>query len=315
MRLLWCAATVALLTLSADAFAKAPQVVVSIKPIHSLVAGVMAGIGEPGLLVKGGASPHEYSLTPGDAQALANADIVVSVGPSFETFLTKPLEALSVKAARVEVSQAPNLTLLPARAGGLWEEHSHSEAKDAHDHDHDNGATTSSDGHIWLDPHNARAIVNQVVKSLVAVDPENAPRYEANAGALVKRLDELDQELAALLTPHQNRPFIVFHDAYQYFDARYKLRAVGSITISPERAPGARRLKEIKDKITSQGAVCIFAEPQFEPKVVTMLVKETGVNTGVLDPEGTALPPGPDLYFTLIRSIGKGLEVCLAIKS
>lgn len=314
---------------AAPVHAAAPNVVVSIKPLHSLVAGVMEGIAAPELLLRSGASPHDYALRPTDAKNIAEADLVISVGPSFETFLEKPLASLAPRTRHVAVIALPGVTVLKGRAGGVWEahthtahehdhDHSHDHSRDhGHDHSHDHGHAHAADqdGHIWLDPRNAKAIVAAVAQTLGEMDRENADRYDGNARHLAERIDALDGELKRLLTPHRDRPFIVFHDAYQYFEARYALRAAGSVTVTPDRPPGARRVKDIRGKIAKQDAACLFAEPQFEPRMVRMLVEETGVRTGVLDPEGTALAPGAGLYFTLMRSLGQEIAKCLGAKS
>ena len=307
--------------------AAAPKVVVSIKPLHSLVAGVMAGVASPDLLLGGGASPHHYALKPGEAKLLSEADLIVSIGPRMELFLAKPIEALAGKTRHLATMESPGVTVLRARAGGVWEAHAHAEpaakAKGGdhnhdhghdhdHDHDHDKAATRSDDTHIWLDPRNAKAMTAAIAATLSDVDAPNAQRYRANADALAKRIDALDAELAVTLKPLADRPFVVFHDAFQYFENRYGLRAVGSITVTPEAQPGARRIKQVKDKITQLGAACVFAEPGYEPRLVSMLTAETGARSGELDPEGTTLTAGPDLYFTLMRAIGSGLAACLA---
>jgi zinc transport system substrate-binding protein len=284
----------------------APNVVVSIKPVHSLVAAVMAGVGEPGLIVAGGTSPHLYTLRPSDAERLQAADLVFWIGPIFDGFLAQPLSALAGKADVVELDRAPELALLPARQGGAWD-------VDAEAHSH--GAASSpleQDGHLWLDPDNARAIVHIAAARLSAHDSANAARYAANAAALERRLDALDGALRERLVPMRGVPFVVFHDAYQYFERRYGLDAIGSITVDPERPPGARRLQEIRAKVKALGARCVFSEPQFEPRLIQTVIAGTRANTAVLDPEGTALRRGPDLYFTLMGGLGEGLASCLA---
>lgn len=335
------------------AAADAPNVLVSIAPVHSLVAGVMAGVGEPALLVKGGASPHTYALKPSDAAALASADVVFRVGPGLETFLDDPIENLAGGATVVELSEAPGLTLLPVREGGVWEAHDHGhhhddgdkhEAAEAahgdadHDHDdHDDHAADAAHGHedhdaehaagahghddheheghdmhVWLDPRNAVAMTKAIVAALSAADPAHAATYAANGAAVEARIATLDGRLAAELAPVRGKPFIVFHDAYQYLDERYDLAGVGAITVNPDRAPGAERILQIRGKIADLGAVCVFSEPQFEPRVVTRLVEDTGVRTGVLDPDAAAgHTPGPDLYFELMSDLAGSLVHCL----
>lgn len=294
-----------LLTVALPA-AAAPKVVASVKPIHSLVAGVMAGVGEPGLIVTGGSSPHVYTLRPSDAARLEAARLVFWVGPILEGFLVKPLAALSDKADIVELDRAPGIALLPARRGGAWEaDH------DDHDRHEPGGAMLEQDGHLWLDPANATIVVRVAVARLSALDPENAARYAANGAALERRLDALDEEMREELAPVRGVPFVVFHDAYHYLERRYGLAAIGSITVSPETLPGAGRVRSIRDKVATLGARCVFSEPQFEPALVQTVIADTGAKTGVLDPEGAALPPGPDIYVTMMRALARSLVNCL----
>ncbi len=283
----------------------APEVVVSIKPLHSLVARVMQGVGQPLLLVGGGASLHSYSLKPSQAAALERADLVVRVGPGFERFLEQPLSAQAGDAAQVEAMEVPGLVLLAPREGGAWE-------VDDHDHDHEEHAEGDVDGHLFLDPGNAAVLTLALAEALAALDPANAAAYAANAVALRDELALLDAELVALLAPVRERPFVVFHDAYQYFEARYGLAAIGSIVVSPEQPPGARRLAEIRDKIATLGVVCVFAEPGFQPALVETVVEGTGARIGQLDPEGAGLPEGPGAYPALLRGLALSLTDCLA---
>ncbi len=299
------------------AHAEVPKVVVSIKPIHSLVASVMHGVGEPTLLVRGGASPHSYTMKPSDAKALSAADLVVWVGPELESFLEKPLKANAPKATLLTLMDLKGLTLLETREGGAWEAHDHGR-KGGHDHKgHDHKGHDHAEeheelnSHIWLDPANARAIVTALAEALAAKDPAGAETYRTNADRTLQQLDGLDAELKAALAPVKDKPFVVFHDAYQYFEARYDLSAVGSITVSPDRRPSAKRLSAIRAKIGGLGAACVFAEPQFEPALVQTVVEGTKARTGVLDPEGTELPEGEALYPALLRNLAASLRGCL----
>ncbi|MDJ1636150.1 zinc ABC transporter substrate-binding protein [Rhizobium rhizogenes] len=292
---------------SATMAADAPDVVVSIKPIHSLVAAIMDGVGTPELIVDGAASPHTYALKPSNAKALEAAKVVFWVGPGMETFLEKPLSALGANALVVELDKAPGITKLKFREGGAFE--ADDDGDEPTDHDHDHG---EFDTHLWLDPHNAKAMTAEITTTLVAADPANALTYEANQKALDNRLDALDAEIASTLAPVKSKPFIVFHDAYQYFERRYGVRVAGSITVSPESIPGAQRISEIHGKVAELGATCVFAEPQFEPKLVNVVLEGTSAKSGVLDPEAATLPQGPDLYFDLMRGIANSLKTCLS---
>jgi zinc transport system substrate-binding protein len=298
-----------------------PAVVVSIKPVHSLVAGVMAGVGEPVLLVQGAGSEHSYSLRPSQARALDQAEVVFWMGETMETFLIKPLQALSGNAKVVALWQTPGLTLLPTREGGMWEEHDHGaehgaaheaegEHAEAHDddHEHEHGET---DMHVWLDPGNAKVLVAAIATTLSDADPPHASTYQTNAARLDQRLDELDRSLQGRLAAVADRPYVVFHDAYQYFEHRYGVSAVGAITINPTVPPGAQRLGEIRERLEHLDAACVFAEPQFEPALVDTLIEGTSAGKGVLDPLGSAVEEGPDQYFGLMHGLADSLVECL----
>lgn len=327
------------LLLSSPALADAPNVIVSIKPIHSLVASIMQGVGEPSLIVEGGASPHTYSMKPSNAAALQAAKVVFWVGPGLEAFLDKPLDTLGSGAKAVELSEAPGVEKLKLREGGAFEAHDdghegheeeghhgeeasheghdgHAVEKEAaeHEHEHHHGEG-EFDMHMWLDPMNAKAMAAEIEKTLAEIDPANAAVYKANLDKFNERIDALDKGLAETVAPIKDKPFVVFHDAYQYFENRYHVRVAGSITVSPEVLPGAERLSQIHAKIEDLGATCVFAEPQFEPKLVNVVIEGTPAKSGTLDPEGGALDAGPDLYFQLMEGIGASLKGCLSSAS
>jgi len=281
---------------------RAPSVVASIKPIHSLVAAVMEGVGEPRLLVRGGSSPHSYALRPSDARDIDRAQLIVWVGPELESFLKKPLATLGRGAVRLELAEALKGHLLPGREGGVWEEHEdHGEHEEEGEHD----------PHFWLDPAVAGRAVDSVASALARIDPAHADRYRQNGERLKARLEVLDGELRRELEPVRDVPFIVFHDGYQYFEKAFSLKAVGSVTVSPERRPGARRIGEIHRKVRELGARCVFSEPQFEPRLVSTLIEGTGAKAGVLDPLGADLPAGPDAYFRMMHGLADSLAACL----
>ncbi|MGV1954733.1 zinc ABC transporter substrate-binding protein ZnuA [Agrobacterium sp. 22-214-1] len=307
----------------------APDVVVSIKPVHSLVAAIMRGVGEPQLIVDGAASPHTYNLRPSNARKLEKADVVFWVGPGLEAFLEKPLEALASRATVVELEDAKGLEKLPFREGGPFEAHDHgdegheahdghAEEEGAHDHGHDHAEGHEGhdhgayDTHLWLDPANAKAMAQTMETALIAADAGNAATYQANTKKLIDDLDALDAELKETIKPVKDKPFIVFHDAYQYFEHRYGVKTAGSITVSPETLPGADRVKQTQEKVRQLGATCVFAEPQFEPKLISVITEGTAAKSATLDPEAATLEPGPDLYFKLMRGIAGSLKDCLS---
>jgi zinc transport system substrate-binding protein len=304
-------AALALLWLSAGQAMAELKVVVTIKPIHSLVAQLMKGVGTPSLLVDGTASPHTFSLKPSGVHAIDTADVFIRVSETLEPFTRKIAAALPESVHLVTLEDAPGLKLLYLRSGGTFEPHAHGE--EAHEAEAEPG--DAKDGHIWLDPDNAKVIVSYLAKVLSERDPADAARLKANAETLNAKVDALSSEIAAEMKPLGNRPFVVFHDAYQYFSDRFGLDAVGSITVSPDRQPSAKRLSELRQKIRALHAVCLFSEPLFQPNLVAAVSEGTDVHTGTLDPEGALLPAGPALYFELMRNLAAGFKSCLGAAS
>lgn len=317
--------------LSSGAQADTPSVVVSIKPLHALVAGVMQGVGTPSLVIEGGGSPHTYSLRPSNARALQEADLIFWIGLGLEAFLDRPIDSLGEDARVIALMDAHGLQHAAFREGGPFEGHAHDDHGDddhekdehaGHGHDddhekdehagHDDHGGDARDAHIWLDPENAKAMTHEIAEALGEADPANAARYEANAEAVEARIDGLTAELRQTLAPVRERPFIVFHDAYQHFERRFGLNAAGSITVSPEVIPGAERVADIRHKVEDLGATCVFSEPQFTPRLVNVVTEGTAAKSGVLDPLGTGIPDGPDLYFTLMRNMAASMRACLS---
>ena len=285
------------------------KVVASIKPVHSLVAAVMQGVGSPDLIVEGAASPHTYSLKPSQARRLQEADLIFWIGHELEAFLEKPIDGIATGATAVSLLDSHGLTKVTFRDGGAFEDHGHDDH--GHDETHDDHGHDGFDQHVWLDPVNAKAIIHEIGEALSEADPDNAAAYAANASSVMGRLDSLVTEINAELQPVKGRGYIVFHDAYRYFETRFGMTAIGSITVSPEVLPGAERIAELQEKVGHLKATCVFAEPQFKPKLVATVTENTDAGTGVLDPLGTSIDDGPELYFTLIRNMARSLKDCL----
>lgn len=289
----------ALVAAPAGAEGTPPTVLATIKPIHSLAAAVMAGVGTPELLIGGSASAHSYVLKPSDARKIAAARIIFWVGPDLETFLATPLANLAPDATLVALGQAEGVTRLAARPAGLWTAPPQA-AADGH-----------INPHVWLAPGNAIAMTRAIAAALAAADPAHAERYHTNAAKEITVIETLDRRLAAELAPIRKRPYIVFHDGYAYFEAHYGLDAVGAVTVEPDRPVGPRRVAELRDALKSGKAVCIFREPQFPPALIQTLSQGTAARIGVLDPLGAALAPGPDLYPALMMALADSIVRCL----
>jgi zinc transport system substrate-binding protein len=289
--------------------AHAVDVVVTIKPLHALVARLMAGIGTPHLLVQGTASAHTYALKPSDAARLNAADMLVRMSDAMEPFTARVVRSLPGRVQVVTLEETPQLRLLPRRTGATFS----GAAGDGHGHSHGHKhAHATNDGHAWLDPVNAKAMADRIADALGAMAPEQAGQLRANAVQLKADLDTLSAELARDLAPVADKPYVVFHDALQYFEQRYGLKAVGSIAVSPEVPPGAKRLSALRRQVMDLKAECVFAEPQFDTRLVDAVVEGTRARIGTIDPEGSKIEPGPDHYFALLRTLAHDLKACLA---
>lgn len=289
------------LLLIATPLSAAPKVVVTIKPLHALVWEVMQGVGEPQRLLPDGASAHGYALRPSELRALHRADIVFWLGDELETFMVKPLAGLGPNTRVVSLIDSPGLTILPVRRAGAWAAGDHAHAEHG----------TGRDPHVWLDPQNAAALSTAIAETLARLDPTHASRYARNAQRLRTRLAALDASLALQLKGLRDVPYAVFHDAYQYFEARYGLHPVGALALDPAHKPGARRVSELRARIRESGARCVFGEPRFRPALIDTLTEDTRARYAVLDPMGTDIKQGGQAYFELMQKLADTLSACL----
>jgi zinc transport system substrate-binding protein len=279
-----------------------PKIVTSIVPLHSLVSSVMDGVGTPELLMQGQNSEHNASFTPQQIADLAHADVVFMIGQNLESKLGEisGTETVGGKAF-IKMDEIQGLSLHAIRQGGTWEP----------DTDKPPSTGVAADPHIWLDPENAKLMIKTIATTLDKADSANAKLYDANATKALAELDRLEADLKTQLTPVQHKPFIVFHDAYQYFEHRFGVTAVGSISNFSATPPSAQRLEEIHNKINSGSATCVFREPQFTDAAVQTVIEGTNAKSSVLDPIGADLKPGPKAYDELLRAIAKNLSDCL----
>ena len=295
-------------------------VVASIKPIHSLVSAVMQGVGEPSLLIEGAGSPHNYSLKPSQANELQKANLIFWIGHDLEAFLERSIENIAPQAVSVPLIESHGIKTLPFREGASFDEHDHDkhdehdhDKHDEHDHDkHDEHDHGEFDPHVWLDPNNAKILVAEIEEQLTKIYPKHADTFANNANTITKELDALTDEINLELKDVKSKGYIVFHDAYQYFERRFDMSALGSVTVSPEVMPGVNRIRKLQQKVKQLEAICVFSEPQFEPKLVATITENTSAGSGVLDPLGSSIEKGPQLYFKLIRNMAASLKDCLA---
>ena len=298
------------------------QVVTSIKPIHSLASLLMDGIGAPKLIVDGSNSPHNFTLKPSHAKMLQNADLVFWVGENIETFLEKPLSTVAKKAKKIELMEISQIKKLKFREKNIFEGHHDNHGHKKHDdhghkkhddhghkkHDDRGHAHGEHDPHIWLDPLNAKAILTVMAKNMKIMDKKNSAKYDANLKKAYTKIDGLVSDINKVI--NKNAKYVVFHDAYQYFEKRFGLKTLGALTVNTDVLPGAEQLKDIRKVIKKENAKCIFSEPQFNPKIIKAIAKDTNIKTGVLDPLGANLKNNKDLYFKLLNNLSNSLRKC-----
>ena len=306
--------------MSTSVIADVPNVAADIAPIHSLVSRVMDGVGAPKLIVQSGASPHGYRLRPSEAKALQDADHVFWIGEELTPWLNSAIDTLATKASVTTLLDQEGVVLHNFREGALFEAHDHSahddDDKDHDDHDDHNDHDDhddhgSHDPHAWLSPENAKLWLNIIASKLSVSDPENAATYFMNAAAGQAEIEEMIAEVSATLKPVQGGKFVVFHDAYQYFENDFDFYASGAISLSDASDPSPARIEKIQKRIRDEGIQCVLAEPQFKKGLVATVMEGSEATASVIDPLGAELKTGPKLYTQLIKNMAKALRDCL----
>ena len=306
-------------------------VVSTIQPINSLVNAVIGNTGKTISLIPAKASPHEYKLKPSDTKKLQNANIIFFVSDHLETSLTKVFKNLPKNIKIINLMEDAGIKHLAIRDNEAWERHDHHHRHGDHDdydkhvkkdddHDHDKHSKKHDDHddhekeddvHIWLSPDNAVKIIKKINKELSLFFPENAKTYNQNANQMIKKINQLKVELKKELLGIKDEPFIVFHDAYQYFETSFDLNAVGSVALEGDIASSPKQISFIKDKIVKLKASCVFQEPQFDSRLVQIVVESTNAQIGILDPLGVNIKSGENFYLQLLKNMAKSLKDCL----
>jgi len=292
-------------------------IITTIKPIDSLVSAVVGDTGKTISLIPSETSPHEFRLKPSDARALQNGNIIFYISPHLETSIVKVFETLPKNIKIINLMEETGIEHLSIRDNEAWELHDHHDDEKHDDHDkhaqkdeHDDHKS-KDDVHIWLDPENAIKIIKKVNTELSFFFPENAKIYDENATKIINKIKSLKKQLKKELLPIKDKPYIVFHDAYQYFEKTFQLNAVGSIALEDDIASSPKQISFIKNKIIKSKASCVFQEPQFDNKLVKTVIEGTQAKIGTLDPLGFGIKEKEDFYLQLLRNMSKNLKECL----
>ena len=300
--------------------ADVPNVVADIAPVHSLVSMVMKGIGEPQLLIPQNASPHHYAMRPSEAKALQEANLVVYLGHDMTPWLEPLFETVAASAEPLDLSEVDGVLQLSYREGPVFGEHEgHDDHDDheGHDHEeegHDDHAHHDHDGndpHMWLDPENALVWLDAIASELGHIDPENAARYRANANTAKEEISHEIHHIEDHLKSVQGQGFLVFHDAYQYFENRFGIFATGSISIGDASKPSPKRLQQLKHHFEEEGIHCVLSEPQYSSKLIDSVFGGFKPHIGVADPIGVDLELGFGLYLELLENLASGIAQCV----
>jgi len=318
-------------------------VITTIQPINSLVRAVIGNTGKTISLIPAEVSPHEYKLKPSDTKKLQNANIIFFVSDHLESSVTKVFKNLPKNIKIINLMEDAGIKHLAIRDNEAWERHDHHHGhgdhddhdkhakkhddhdhdkheKKHHDHDHDKHAKKHDDHddhekeddvHIWLSPDNAVKIIKKINKELSLYFPENVETYDKNANQMIKEINQLKVELKKELSGIKDKPYIVFHDAYQYFETSFGLNAAGSVALEGDIASSPKQISIIKDKIVKLKASCVFQEPQFDSKLVKIVVEGTNAKIGTLDPLGVNIKSGENFYLQLLKNMAKSLKDCL----
>ena len=307
--------------MSTSVMADVPNVAADIAPIHSLVSKVMDGVGEPKLVIQSGASPHGYRLRPSEAKALQDANLIFWMGEELTPWLDGAIDTLASNASVTSLLDQEGVVLHDFREGALFEAHDHSAHDEHDDHDdhddhkdhddHDDHGHGAHDPHAWLSPENAKLWLNIIASKLSVADPENAASYFTNAAAGQAEIEDMVAEVSATLKPVQGGKFVVFHDAYQYFENDFDFYASGAISLGDASDPSPARIAEIQRRIQEEGIQCVLAEPQYKQGLVATVMEGSNATASVIDPLGADIKPGPKLYTQLIKNMAKTLRDCL----
>lgn len=333
----------AILSFSAAASA---TIVTSVKPLGFIASSIANGITDTEVLVPAGASPHDYSLKPSDVQKLKSAEMLIWIGEDVDAFLDKSIDDLDYKKVlTIKDIAAIEPFLLKGEhhhhhhgEGDAHEGHDHAHkghehkghehAHEGHDHKHEHKHEHGHEGHehhhdhehedlgvnwhVWYSPDISKAVAQRIAAKLLKQYPEKKDLIEKNVAEFNRTLDEQSAKIKTQLEGVKDKGFYVFHDAYGYFNNAYGLKQTGYFTINPLVAPGAKTLAKIKEEIAEHKVTCLFAEPQFTPKVIESLSKGTKVNVGRLDPMGDAVKLGANSYAAFLQFTADSYAQCLA---
>ena len=276
-----------------------PNVVVSIKPIHSIVSALMEGVSRPQLLLESSDSAHTFHLKPSQLNLLSNADLVITIGDGFETGLKKTLRNIKV-GSHIIVSEINGLHLFYFRNPDTNE----MDKNEEHEH-------ADNDLHLWLDIDNMQKTAQYINEQLIKIDPNNSDTYETNLVKIHSKLNKLKSELQQQIAPFRSERFAIFSDTLQYFEKSFQLQKPVIITPYHGARLSIHRTLEARKKMKDLKIKCLLYGPESTSKKVNVLSEGLPIKALRIDILGAKLNAGSDQYFNLMKGLSSQLVECL----
>ncbi|TDQ59728.1 zinc transport system substrate-binding protein [Mesocricetibacter intestinalis] len=317
--------------ISLASYTASADIVTSVKPLGFIASSIAEGVTETQVLVPPGASPHDTYLKPSDVLLLKKADLAIWIGEDVDANFSKIINEYLGADKKLQLSELEEIEdLLIEGEEGHDHSHSHNHHSDSHEeedaehshnhahkqeghsHAHDHHHDSSVNWHIWYSPQISHIVAQEIAERLTHIYPDKKQRIAKNLAQFEQSLATQSEKIKVQLAPYKDRGFYVFHDAYGYFNTAYGLNQTGYFTINPLVAPGAKTLAKIKQEIQQHKVSCLFAEPQFTPKVIESLSQSTGVKVGRLDPIGDNVQLGKDSYAAFLQATADSYAQCLA---
>jgi zinc transport system substrate-binding protein len=279
------------------------DVVVSIKPIHSIVTILMDGIATPKLLLNSSDSAHTFHLKPSQIRMLSNSDLVITISDDFETGLRKALKNVK-KDSHFKVSSLNQLNTLKSRGEEIYEVNEEEEEEGNH-------ADHTNDLHLWLDVDNMQLISQHISNLLIELDPANESKYSENFNKVNSKLTKLKIELQHQLKLFLSTRFVIFADTLQYFENSLNLKRPVIITPYHGARLSINRTLEAKKIIKDLNISCLIYGTEIRPNQVNVLSEGLTLKSFKIDILGAVYPSGSDQYFNLMKGISSQLALCL----
>lgn len=275
-----------------------PKIVVTIKPIYSLVASITKGVAEPTLLLKGNISPHHYSLRPSEIRIINDADILFYIGNEFEFFIEKTLQNIHIDS--YQLISIEGLTKYPARSG-----HDHDEDEQ---HEHDDSIRT--DPHIWLSPDNAIIMAKYITKILSKKYPDKSDVFNNNLSELITKINIESVTSKEKLAKITNNNFVVYHDSYQYFEKYFGINIVGAFSNFRDEGHTAKNISDINALIKNNNVLCALSAPEYSDIIPKFIGENNKINIGTLDPLGHYAKEDSESYIYIINQMANSFTDC-----